>query len=111
MKTAVIVTLLAAALCSASEALAQGQQLIPTPNDGAHMLVAPPTRHHQYLVPTPYPNSLGPNALGDPHLRTRSNQQRLIPNPYPRALGKNSIGDPPVQSRRPRQRGTHSTRH
>lgn len=46
------------------------QQLIPAPypssNDGARLLVAPPTAKQQYLVPTPYPHQLGPNALGNP---------------------------------------------
>ena len=53
--------------------LAAGQQLIPTPYPellGPNAQIgggSPGTQTHQHLIPEPVPQSLGPNALGNPN--------------------------------------------
>ncbi|HUB65497.1 MAG TPA: hypothetical protein VL996_13825 [Methylocella sp.] len=64
------------------------QQLIPTPYPE---LLGPnaeigggvsPTHRHQHLIPEPVPQSLGPNALGNPKPWHHHRHQHLLPAPY-----------------------------
>ncbi len=65
------------------------QQLIPTPypeqlGPGAQIGGggAPEAGGHQRLIADPVPQSLGPNALGNPRPSRRHRHQHLLPTPY-----------------------------
>ena len=67
----------------------------------ASLALASAAQAAQQLIPTPYPEQLGPNAeIGggapEPH-----RHQRLIPDPVPQSLGPNALGNPkPSRARR-----------
>jgi hypothetical protein len=68
--------------------LAAGQQLIPTPYPellGPNAQIgggSPGTQRHQHLIPEPVPQSLGPNALGNPKPWRHHRHQHHLPTPY-----------------------------
>jgi hypothetical protein len=79
--------LLAFALGATAPALAQTQQLLPTPfpetlgGNAAPLDPVPFTgRRHQRLNADPYPQTLGANAQGNPPIGRRVRHQRLVPN-------------------------------
>jgi hypothetical protein len=87
MKTRLLTLVLA--LIAAAPLAAQAQQhLIPAPypsgNESGRILANPPSYRHQQLLPTPFPNNLGPNALGNPRISKTRRHQRLLRTPYPR---------------------------
>lgn len=49
----------------------------------------------QQLIPTPYPEQLGPDAQIGGGAPQTSGHQRLIPAPVPQSLGPNAQGNPP----------------
>ncbi|HUI21217.1 MAG TPA: hypothetical protein VLZ74_09255 [Methylocella sp.] len=69
-------------------ALAAEQQLIPTPYPemlGPNAQIgggSPGTNTHQHLFPDTVPQSLGPNALGNPKPWHHHRHQQLLPTPY-----------------------------
>jgi hypothetical protein len=75
------------AFAAANSALAQSQQLIPTPFPetlGGNAAPLDPTpftgTRHQHLNADPYPQTLGVNAQGNPPIARRVRHQRLVPN-------------------------------
>ena len=75
------------ALAADAPAMAQNQQLIPTPFPetlGTNAAPLDPTpftdRRHQRLNRDPYPQTLGVNAQGNPPRARRVRHQRLVPN-------------------------------
>lgn len=48
----------------------------------------------QQLIPTPYPEQLGPNAQIGGGAGSTYGGQRLIPEPVPQSLGPNALGNP-----------------
>lgn len=83
------IVLFVCAVAALSPAMAQNQQLIPTPypsgGEGARIHNQQNVVRHQRLVPTPYPRTLGPNALGNPRITTgKRHRQKLQRTPYPR---------------------------
>jgi hypothetical protein len=75
------------AMLNLSEAHAQ-QQLIPTPYPeqlGPNAQIgggASGPHLHQHLIPEPVPQTLGPNALGNPAPLRRHRHQHILPTPY-----------------------------
>ncbi|WP_036263278.1 hypothetical protein [Methylocapsa aurea] len=48
----------------------------------------------QRLLPTPYPEQLGPNAQIGGGARRTHRHQHLLPDPVPQTLGRNAAGNP-----------------
>jgi hypothetical protein len=83
----IVAAALLAGLLISSAAMA-AQQLVPTPYPeqlGPNAQIgggAPRAHRHQHLIPDPVPQSLGPNALGNPTPSRRHRHQHLLPTPY-----------------------------
>jgi hypothetical protein len=84
MRTLLIVALLSTYIVSTQAA----QQLIPTPYPeqlGPNAQIgcgAPDIGAHQHLIPDPVPQSFGPNALGNPKPFHAHRHQHLLKTPY-----------------------------
>jgi hypothetical protein len=66
--------------------------------------VSAASAQQQRLLPTPYPEQLGPNAVIGGGAQGPHRRQELIPDPVPQTLGPNALGNPRPFRRHKHQR-------